>query len=91
MTTKFALAAAERGCFAVKEVALKAARGLSFGVGGHVAAAGCDPQIVEHTGLEEVTAFKMKLAVIGFQCARPLLAVVIIWHYPITRQRAERT
>ena len=86
------LAAAERGCFAVKEVALKAARGLSFGVGGRVAAAaGCDPQIVEHTGLEEVTAFKMKLAVIGFQCARPLLAVVIIWLYPITRQRAERT
>ena len=77
---------------AVKGFALKAAQGLTFGVGGYMAtAAGYDPQIVERTGLDEATAFKMKAAVIGFQCAGLLLAIAIMWLYPITRQRAEET
>jgi hypothetical protein len=47
MTTKCALAAAERGCYPIKEGNSKTARGLNFGVGGHMAtAAGYDPQIV---------------------------------------------
>jgi hypothetical protein len=80
MTTKCALAAAERGCYPFKGGNSETARGLNFGVGGHMTtAAGYDPQIVEHTGLDEVTAFKMKLAVIGFQCVRLLLAIVIKW------------
>jgi GPH family glycoside/pentoside/hexuronide:cation symporter len=77
---------------AVKGFALKAAQGLTFGLGGYMAsAAGYDPQIVERTGLDEATAFKMKAAVIGFQCAGLLLAIAIMWLYPITRQRAEET
>jgi hypothetical protein len=47
MTTKFALAAAERGCYPLKGSNSKTARGLTFGVGSHMAtAAGYDPQIV---------------------------------------------
>jgi hypothetical protein len=33
----------------------------------------------------------MKAALIGFQCVGLLLAVAVIWLYPITRQRAEET
>ena len=77
---------------AVKGFALKAAQGLTFGVGGYMAtAAGYDPQIVDRTGLDEATAWKMKVALVGFQCAGLLLAIAIMWLYPITRQRAEET
>jgi Na+/melibiose symporter-like transporter len=53
--------------------------------------AGYDPGIVDRAGLDEGTAFKMKAALIGFQCVGLLLAVAVIWLYPITRQRAEET
>jgi GPH family glycoside/pentoside/hexuronide:cation symporter len=77
---------------AVKGFALKAAQGLTFGLGGYMAtAAGYDPQIVEKTGLDEATAWKMKAALVGFQCAGLLLAIAVMWLYPITRQRAEET
>jgi GPH family glycoside/pentoside/hexuronide:cation symporter len=77
---------------AVKGFALKAAQGLTFGIGGYMAtAAGYDPQIVERAGLDENTAWKMKAALVGFQCAGLLLAIAIMWLYPITRQRAEET
>jgi|LakMenEpi03Aug12_release.lakeMendotaPanAssembly.Ray.scaffolds.fasta_scaffold67091_4 GPH family glycoside/pentoside/hexuronide:cation symporter len=77
---------------AVKSFALKAAQGLTFGIGGYMAtAAGYDPQIVERAGLDENTAWKMKAALVGFQCAGLLLAIAIMWLYPITRQRAEET
>jgi Na+/melibiose symporter-like transporter len=77
---------------AVKSFALKAAQGLTFGIGGYMAtAAGYDPQIVDRTGLDEDTAWKMKAALVGFQCAGLLLAIAIMWLYPITRQRAEET
>jgi hypothetical protein len=33
----------------------------------------------------------MKVALVGFQCAGLLLAIAIMWLYPITRQRAEET
>jgi len=53
---------------AVKGFALKAAQGLTFGLGGYMAtAAGYDPQIVERAGLDEATAWKMKAALVGFQ------------------------
>jgi len=52
---------------------------------------GYDPQIVERAGLDESTAWKMKAGLVGFQCAGLLLAIAIIWLYPITRQRAEET
>jgi hypothetical protein len=39
---------------------------------------GYDPQIVERTGLDETTAFKMKAAVIGLQCAGPPLAITVV-------------
>jgi GPH family glycoside/pentoside/hexuronide:cation symporter len=77
---------------AVKGFALKAAQGLTFGLGGYMATmAGYDPGIVDRAGLDEGTAFKMKAALIGFQCVGLLLAVAVIWLYPITRQRAEET
>jgi GPH family glycoside/pentoside/hexuronide:cation symporter len=77
---------------AVKGFGLKAAQGLTFGVGGYMAtAAGYDPQIVERSGLDEATAWKMKAALVGFQCAGLLVAIAVMWLYPITRQRAEET
>ena len=77
---------------AVKGFALKAAQGLTFGVGGYMAtAAGYDPQLVDRAGLDETTAWKMKVALVGFQCAGLLLAITIMWLYPITRERAEET
>jgi GPH family glycoside/pentoside/hexuronide:cation symporter len=77
---------------AVKGFALKAAQGLTFGLGGYMAtAAGFDPAVVERTGLDEATAWRMKFALVGFQCAGLLLAIAIVWLYPITRQRAEET
>jgi hypothetical protein len=33
----------------------------------------------------------MKAGLVGFQCAELLLAIVIMWLYPITRPRAEET
>jgi hypothetical protein len=33
----------------------------------------------------------MKAGLVGFQCAELLLAMVILWLYPITRPRAEET
>jgi GPH family glycoside/pentoside/hexuronide:cation symporter len=77
---------------AVKGFALKAAQGLTFGVGGYMAtAAGYDPDVVASSGLDEATAFKMKAALVGFQCVGLALAIAIMWLYPITRQRAEET
>lgn len=77
---------------AVKGFALKAAQGLTFGVGGYMAtAAGYDPQLVDRAGLDQTTAWKMKVALVGFQCAGLLLAITIMWLYPITRERAEET
>jgi len=77
---------------AVKGFALKAAQGLTFGVGGYMAtAAGYDPKVIEQSGLDEATAWKMKAALVGFQCAGLLVAIAIMWLYPISRQRAEET
>lgn len=77
---------------AVKGFALKAAQGLTFGLGGYMATvAGYDPTVVDQTGLDEATAWKMKVALVGFQCAGLLLAMGIMWMYPISRQRAEET
>lgn len=77
---------------AAKGFALKAAQGLTFGVGGFLATlAGFDPATVESTGLDDLTAWKMKLALVGFQCAGLTLAMVILWTYPITRARAAET
>jgi hypothetical protein len=44
-----------------------------------------DQQTVERTGLDESTAWKMKAGLVGFQCAGLLLAIIIMWLYPITR------
>lgn len=77
---------------AAKGFALKAAQGLTFGVGSFLATlAGFDPATVESTGLDDLTAWKMKLALVGFQCAGLTLAMVILWTYPITRARAAET
>ena len=77
---------------AVKGFALKAAQGLTFGFGGYMAtAAGYDPAKVEQSGLDEATAWKMKFALIGFQVVGLLLAIAIMWFYPITREKAAET
>lgn len=33
----------------------------------------------------------MKAALVGLQCAGLMLAIAIMWFYPVTRQRAEET
>jgi Na+/melibiose symporter-like transporter len=52
---------------------------------------GYDPQQVDRTGLDKSTAWKMKVGLVGFQCAGLFLAIIIMWLYPITRERAEET
>lgn len=77
---------------AVKGFALKAAQGITFGLGGYMATiAGYDPAAVDAVGLDGVTANRMKLFLIGFQALGLLLSIVLISYYPISRQRAEET
>lgn len=77
---------------AVKGVALKAAQGVTFGLGGYLAVlAGYDPSQVDAGGLDESTAIKMKMLVVGCQTLGLLVAVALFRFYPITRQRAEET
>jgi glycoside/pentoside/hexuronide:cation symporter, GPH family len=77
---------------AVKGFALKAAQGLTFGIGGYLAtAAGYDPSLVQEVGLDGATAVKMKTFFIGFQVVGLALAIFLMCRYPITRQRAEET
>jgi biopolymer transport protein ExbB/TolQ len=47
--------------------------------------------VVASSGLDEGTAFKMKAALVGFQCIGLVVAIAVMWLYPITRQRAEET
>ena len=54
-------------------------------------AAGFDTAKVEQTGLNEATGWKMKVALIGFQVVGLLLAIAIMWFYPITRDKAAET
>lgn len=76
----------------VKGFALKAAQGLTFGLGGYMAtAAGYDQHAVDAAGLDEGTAIKMKALLIGFQALGLLIAIVLMWLYPISRERAEAT
>ncbi len=51
-------------------------------------AAGFDTAKVEQTGLNEATGWKMKVALIGFQVVGLLLAIAIMWFYPITPEKA---
>ena len=48
-------------------------------------------RLVARSGLDEGTALKMKVSLVGFQCLGLLLAIAVMWLYPITRQRAEET
>jgi GPH family glycoside/pentoside/hexuronide:cation symporter len=76
----------------VKGFALKAAQGLTFGLGGYMAtAAGYDQHAVDASGLDDATAIKMKTLLIGFQSLGLLIAIVLMWLYPISRERAEET
>lgn len=77
---------------AVKGFALKAAQGLTFGLGGYMAtAAGYDQGAVDAAGLNEDVAVKMKAMLIGFQSLGLFIAIVLMCLYPISRQRAEET
>jgi GPH family glycoside/pentoside/hexuronide:cation symporter len=77
---------------AVKGFAIKAAQGLTFGLGGYMAtAAGYDPTKVEQSCLDEATAWKMKLALIGFTMIGLMVAMAIMWFYSITREKAAET
>ena len=63
---------------AVKGFGLKAAQGLTFGLGGYMAtAAGYDPAKVEQTGLDEATAWKMKVALIGLYVVGLLMTMAV--------------
>lgn len=77
---------------AVKGFALKAAQGITFGIGGYMATmAGYDPAIVDQSGLDEATAMRMKTLLIGFQSIGLAIAIALMWYYPISRQRAQAT
>jgi glycoside/pentoside/hexuronide:cation symporter, GPH family len=77
---------------AVKGFGLKAAQAITFGLGGFLAAlAGYDPSIVDSSGLDEATAVKMKILVVGCQTLGLIAAIALFWFYPITRQKAEET
>ena len=77
---------------AVKGFALKAAQGITFGIGGYMAtAAGYDPIVVDASGLDEATAVRMKIFLIGFQVLGLLLSIFLMWFYPISRERATET
>lgn len=54
-------------------------------------AAGYDPTKVEQSGLDEATAWKMKLALIGFTVIGLVVAMAIMWLYPIIREKAAET
>ena len=63
---------------AVKGFGLKAAQGLTFGLGGYMAtAAGYDPAKVEQTSLDEATAWKMKVALIGLYVVGLLMTMAV--------------
>lgn len=77
---------------AVKGFALKAAQGLTFGVGGYMAAvAGYDPAAVAANGLDAHTAWRMKALLFGFQGLGLAAAIGIMLLYPLTRERAAAT
>lgn len=77
---------------AVKGFALKVAQAITFGLGGFMATfAGYDPVVVEETGLDESVAIAMKGLLIGFQVVGLIIAMILIWYYPISRERAEAT
>ncbi|MGC1479443.1 MAG: MFS transporter [Chthoniobacterales bacterium] len=77
---------------AVKGFALKAAQAITFGIGGYMATAvGYDPAVVDAAGLDEATAVRMKLALVGFQSLGLVLSIGLIWLYPISRARAADT
>ena len=77
---------------AVKGFALKAAQGITFGIGGYMATmAGYDPVVVDASGLDEATAVRMKAFLIGFQVLGLLLSIFLMWFYPISRERAAET
>lgn len=77
---------------AVKGFALKAAQAITFGIGGYMATfAGYDPTAIEVGGLDEGTATRMKLFLIGFQAIGLFISIVMISKYPISRERAEET
>ncbi len=77
---------------AVKGFALKAAQAITFGIGGYMATAvGYDPAVVDATGLDEATAMRMKLALVGFQSVGLVLSIGLVWLYPISRARAAET
>ncbi len=72
--------------------ALKVAQGITFGIGGYLAtAAGYDPLIVAESGLDDATAFRMKVLLVGFQCAGLLIAIAAMACYPISRRQAAET
>ena len=71
---------------------LKAAQGVTFGVGGYLATrAGFDPAIVAESGLAEDVAWRMKALLIGFQALGLIIAIYLMTRYPITRSQAEET
>lgn len=77
---------------AAKGFGLKAAQGLTFGIGGYMAtAAGFDSAQVAEGGLDPEIANRMKFYLIGFQALGLTIAIALMTRYPITRERAETT
>ncbi len=71
---------------------LKAAQGLTFGIGGYLAtAAGFDSVQVAESGLDTEIANRMKFYLIAFQAIGLIIAIKLMTRYPITREQAQVT
>jgi uncharacterized membrane protein len=54
-------------------------------------APGYNPDVFASSGPNEATVFKMKVALVEFQCVGLVLAIATMWLHLITRQRVEET
>ncbi|MFK7910920.1 MAG: MFS transporter [Akkermansiaceae bacterium] len=77
---------------AVKGFALKLAQAITSAVGGYmIALAGFDPDVANDTGVPEDVIFNMKAMVVGVTCIGLVVAAIVMWFYPISREAAVRT
>ena len=77
---------------AVKAFALKLAQAITAALGGYMLVlAGFDPNAANSSGVSLDIAFRMKLMIVGGTCGGLMIAIAIMWLYPISRENAAAT
>jgi glycoside/pentoside/hexuronide:cation symporter, GPH family len=77
---------------AVKGFALKLAQAITALAGGVLLTfSGFDAESAREGGMTLDVALRMKTLMIGIQVVGLLIAIAVMWKYPISRQRAEQT